>query len=336
MLCRVADSLFWMSRYIERAENTIRLVDVNLQLLMEAENLDDQGIQAHWQPILASTGDLENFHEFYSGISSRNVADFLTFSPENPSSVLSCIRGARENARMVRDQISAEMWEIMNRLYLFVRNQDSNQFWEDGPIDFCQEIKEYVLLFEGITESTFLHGTGYEFIKAGKFLERAEKTARLVDIKHYFPLGEGSAEGGVLDTAQWIAILRAAGGQDAYHQVYVSDVIPEQVVEFLLLCREFPRSIHFSLKCLQNAVHAISGCPLSHYSNEGERLCGRLLSDFSYLTIEDIMKRDLHQVLKSVSKELNEIALELNNRYMFFPIVDPNEAQNSSQTASAG
>jgi uncharacterized alpha-E superfamily protein len=226
---------------------------------------------------------------------------------------------------MVRDQISAEMWEIINRLYLHLRGQNSDTFWDEGPIDFSQQIKEYAILFEGITESTFLHQTGYDFIKAGKFIERAEKTARLVDMKFYFSQDEQIQVGGVLDTAQWSAILRAAGGQDAYHQVYVSDVVPRQVAEFLLLSRDFPRSIHFSLKCLQQAIHAISGCPITHYSIEAERICGRLVSDFSYLTIDDIFERGLHSFLKEVSQRLNRIALELNKTYMFFPIVDDAE-----------
>lgn len=331
MLTRVADSLFWMSRYIERAENTIRLVDVNLQLLMEAEALDEAGIEAYWSPILATTGDLKLFHRLYNGFSSQHVTRFLTFEKENPSSVMNCVRAARENARIVRDQISHEMWEIMNRLYLFLRSCDYDSLWKNGPLDFCSEIKEYALLFEGITESTFLHRVGYEFIKAGKYLERTDKTGRLLDIKHYMRLPEGSEEGGVVDIAQWTALLRAAGARDAYHQVYVSDVVPKNVVEFLLFNREFPRSMLFGLARLQAAIHAVSGCPTSHFSNEAERKCGRLIMDFSYLTVDELgLRGGLHRFLTEVQRQLDEIALELNRIYMFYPIVDPTAERNGS------
>lgn len=237
---------------------------------------------------------------------------------------------------MVRDQISNEMWEIINRLYLYLRNRDSGDFWSEGPVDFSAGIKEFILLFEGLTESTFLHRVGYEFIKAGKFLERADKTGRLVDIKHFIDLPSGSSTGGVLDITQWTAILRAASAQDAYHQVYVSDVFPNQVIDLLLFNSQFPRSMRFCLSKLQQAIHAISGCPLSHFSNEAERRCGRLLSDFSYQKLDEIESNGgLHAFLTHVQKELNAIAMELNASYMFFPIVDPSGSTDTAQSGQS-
>jgi len=311
------------------------MVDVNLQLLLESRHLDHTDIQAHWKPILRSNGDLELFYENYEELNSGNVSDFLLFCKDNPSSVFSCIAASRENARMIRDQISAEMWEIMNRMYLYIKDQRSKNGAGVGSYEFCNSIKEYSLLFQGVTDYTFLHKVGYEFIKVGKSLERADKTGRLVDLKHYFSLKEAHKSGGVLDTAQWLAILRACGGQDGYHQVYVSDILPDHVMEFLLLSREFPRSILFSLTQVQQALHKISGCPVSHFSNEAERLCGRLINQLNYTKVEEIKEKGLHEYLDEIQEELNKIAIELNAKYMFYPIVDPTENADeevSSQT----
>jgi len=334
MLCRVADSLFWMSRYLERAECTVRMVDVNLQLLLESQQMDVSDIHAHWKPILKSTGDLELFFECYDEVSSDNVTEFLLFCKDNPSSVFSCVAGSRENARMIRDQISAEMWEIINRMYLYVKDLRKQKLTQADSLEFCNSIKEYSLLFQGITEYTFLHRVGYEFIKVGKSLERADKTGRLLDLKYFFEKKEQQQAGGIVDTVQWKAILRACGGQDGYHQVYVSDIMPEQVVEFLILSKEYPRSMLYSMKELQQALHNISGCPQSHYSNEAERLCGRLINRLNYITVSEIMELGLHQFLDEVKEELNHVAVELNKKYMFFPIVDPTELTEETESTA--
>jgi uncharacterized alpha-E superfamily protein len=325
MLCRVADSLFWMSRYIERAENTARLIDVNLQLLLETQMPDDASIAHHWRPILESTGDLVLFDELYALADSRSVTEFATFNPDNPSSVFSCIVAARENARQVRDQISPEMWEVLNRLYLDLKHTDAEQVWKGGPYGFYQKIKEYSHLFQGVTEATFPHRVGYEFIKAGKFLERADKTSRILDIKNLLDAQEGhdAPKGGMVDIAEWIAILRACSGLEAYHQVFVANVKGANVVEFLLQSREFPRSVLFSLRQLQLALHAISSCPLTHYTNEAERLCGRLIAQLNYASIGEVVAGGLHPFLGAMQEQINAIAVELSQRYMFFPIVDP-------------
>lgn len=334
MLCRVADSLFWMSRYFERAENTARLIDVNLQLLLETQMPDDASVESHWRPVLESTGDLPLFEELFDRADSRSVTEFATFSRDNPSSVFNCIMSARENARQVRDQISPEMWEVINRLYLDLKHTDSKTVWKKGPYDFYQEIKEYSHLFQGVTEATYPHRVGYEFIKAGKFLERADKTSRILDIKLLLDAQEDSAtKGGMVDIAEWIAILRACSALEAYHQEFVANVKRASVIEFLLQSREFPRSILFSLKQLQLALYAISGCPLTHYSNEAERHCGRLISNLNYASAAEILGSDLHEFLVQTQEQIGEIALELSNRYMFFPIVDP-AVEPAEQTQS--
>ena len=324
MLCRVADSLFWMSRYIERAENTVRLVDVNLQILLETDGANTDNIGTFWHPIIESTGDLPIYSKLYSDFESRSVMEYLTFSRDNPGSVISSIRSARENARMIRDQISEDMWEIINRLYLFLKNTDPKKIWKTGPYDFYKEIREYSNLFQGVTESTFPHAVGYEFIQAGRFIERADKTARILRAKVLMDAYWGKLkESNPLDGPQWLSILRACSAEEAFQQMHSQQLEANDIVEFLALSRYFPRSIRFCVAQLQKHVHAISECPLTHYSNEAERKCGILISKLNYCTIDEISGEHTDKFLGDITAILDEIAVELNNRYMFFPIVDP-------------
>lgn len=338
MLCRVADSLFWMSRYIERAENTARVVDVNIQLLLETANNDNELAAVHWGAILDGFGDSALFESLYDEVSSYNVADFLTFNRDNGSSVLSCIYAARENARMIRDQISSEMWEIINRLYLFLKGEDPARVLTSGSSAFFEQIKEFAHLFRGITDATFPRQLGYEFIRAGCYLERADKTISILNSKHYLSDSDDvDTEKTTHEVVQWVSVLRACTGVEAYHRVYVSDVSKRNVVEFLTQSREFPHSILFSLSQLQLAIHAISGCTLSQFSNEAERVTGRIISKVLYTSVKEIIADGLHDYLLNLKSDIEKIAIELSNKYMFFPIVDSAEdaTQTQTQTQSA-
>ena len=335
MLCRVADSLFWMSRYIERAENTARLTDVNIQLLLETGHNEDDHVHAHWRSILESMGDLPLFEEHFTELNTRSVAEFLTFSRRNPSSVISCVLAARENARMIRDQISSEMWEIINRLYLYLKQQNPDYLLSKGVADFFQHIKEMSHLFRGVTDATFPRQVGYEFIRAGCYLERVDKTGRILDAKHLLLKATESRQGGADEVVQWVSVLRSCTALEAYHRVYVGDVVPRKVVSFLVSARAFPRSILFSLNQLQFALHAISGCDLAHYSNEAERLCGRAISQLVYSSVDDILNRGLHESLAEIEETVNAIALEIGKHYMFQPIIDPVADTESTQTQTA-
>lgn len=322
MLCRVADSLFWMSRYIERAENTVRLVDVTLQALLESEHSNEELSFSHWRPILSSLGDLTLYESLKSSYSSESVTDFLIVDKENPSSVYSCVGAARENARMIRDQISSEMWEIINRLYLFLKKANQSEIRRDDLADFFQKLREYSQLYQGVTDSTFPHRQGYDFITMGKFIERADKTGRILDSKYYMETTT-SEDDGAMSIAQWTALLRGCSALEAYYRVYVCDVIPDNVADFLLLSRDFPRSVLFCLNRLQLAMHAISNCPVTHFTNEAERLCGLLISRLNYATIDDIVGSGLHEFLEQLRNDIEKIALALNRTYMFSEIVDP-------------
>ena len=329
LLCRVADSLFWMSRYIERAENTARIVDVNVQLLLETDGTS-RGAARHWEAILKSLGDWTLFQSLYPEVTTRSVMEFMTFARDNPSSIISCVYAARENARMIRDQIAEEMWEIINRCYLFIRGQQCDQVWNSGVNFFLEQVKEYTILFQGITDAIFPHSVGFEFIKCGCFLERADKTARILDTKNILELPNRDA-GGVVDLAGWVAVLRSCSAREAYQRTYVQDIVPRNVAELLVLSRVFPRSIFYCMQRLQFAMHAISGCPLTHYSNEAERMTGRVLSELTYSKTDDVLRGGLHKTLGHISETIYQIALELSNCYMFFPIVDPTAGEGQTQ-----
>jgi len=313
-----------MSRYIERAENTVRLVDVTLQSLLESDTETDDISFRHWQPILSSLGDLPLFEQYYTTRNSEAVTDFLMFSHDNLSSVYSTVSAARENARMIRDQISSEMWEVINRLYLYLKQRDITKLQQEGYEELFQQVKEMSQLFQGVTDSTFPHRIGHDFITIGKFIERADKTGRILDSKHYMR-SETSAGEDALAIAQWTALLSGCSALEAYYQVYVTDVTPENTIDFLLLSREFPRSVLFSLNQLQAAMHAVSNCPLNLYSNEAERLCGLLISRLNYARVAEIVDNGLHEFLSEVQGTIDTIAIELNKRYMLTEIIDPVE-----------
>lgn len=322
MLCRVADSLFWMSRYIERAENTVRLVSATLQSLLESEFARDEIGYSHWQPILASLGDQDLYEELYERRNSDTVTEFLIFSRDNTSSVLASVAAARENARMIRDQISTEMWETINKLYLFLRDTDAVSICRELNFEFFERIKEFSILFQGITESTFPHQLGYEFIACGRQLERADKTCRILDTKRFMAsLIEDEID--ALDDAQWAALLKGCSAFEAYHRVYAANVDAGNVRHFLLLSRDFPRSVLYCLQRLQMAMHAISRCPITHFSNEAERLIGLLIAQLNYATTKDLEGDGATRMIEVIEESLARIAIALSDRYMFSEIIDP-------------
>jgi uncharacterized alpha-E superfamily protein len=331
MLSRVADSLYWMSRYIERAENIARLLEVNLQLMLDFQDMDDDKLKAHWEPILRSGGDEALFRELYDIADSQNVTDFLTFNTSNPDSILSSLFAGRENARMIRDQLSSEMWETVNKLYLFLRSQNARRVWESGAHDFFREIKENSHLFQGLTDATFPREEGYDYMQFGKYLERADRTARILDLKYHILLPSVGEVGGAVDVAQWQALLRSAGALEAYHRIYVADVVPWKVAEFLIFSETFPRSIRFCLKAVDHFLHHISGVPLNQFSNEAERLSGRLLGELNFSSTDDLFRRGLHEYLGELMERLEAIDESVFKVYLFRPQVDMAEEIQQQQ-----
>jgi uncharacterized alpha-E superfamily protein len=301
MLSRVADSIYWLSRYVERAENVARFIDVNLNLMLDTPS----GAGQQWQPLVNITGDHVDFAKRYEGAATdQNVIHFLTFDRENPNSIISCLRSARENARSVREIISSEMWLQLNTFYLMVNSAASSGKGYESPHDFFTEVKQASHLFAGITDATMTHGEAWHFSRLGRKLERADKTSRILDVKYFILLRSVADIGTPFDEVQWMAVLRSASAFEMYRKRH-GRVQPEAIVEFLLLNAEFPRAIRYCLESARDSLHAISGLSVEGYSTQAERLLGQLCSEMAHANIKEIMTNGLHEYLDTLQTNLN-------------------------------
>ncbi|MBZ0255785.1 alpha-E domain-containing protein, partial [bacterium] len=262
MLSRVADSIYWMSRYIERAENVARFLDVNVKLMLDMPH----GQHDQWEPLVNVTGERDWFLEHYQGFSQAEVIRFLTFDQDYPNSIFSCLSSARENARSVREVISAEMWEEINTFYLTVKNTSNTELQLDQLHSFFTKIRNGSSLFTGITDATMSHGEGWHFARLGRMLERADKTSRIVDMKYFILLPKSYDVGTPIDNIQWSALLSSTSGFHMYKQQYGA-IDPMLVAKFLILDRMFPRAIHYCLIKAEESLHHISSAPVGTFSN---------------------------------------------------------------------
>ena len=242
MLSRVADSLYWINRYVERAENISRFLEVS-----EAMALDcPPGSAEPWLPLVDACGDRQRFDQTYPVGSPRDVVSFLLLDRDNPNSIVSCIASARENARQIRDVITTEMWEQLNDLYWNV--QDGEALWQEPDQEQLRNIRRGCQLFYGTTDVTLSRDEAWLFSQLGRLIERADKTSRILDVKYFLLLPAPTEVGGVLDELQWISLLRSAGAYQMYRQSMQQAIAPASVARFLLLDPIFPRSVRF---CLQ-------------------------------------------------------------------------------------
>ncbi len=328
MLSRVANSLYWMSRYIERAENIARLVDTNLQLLLDFRNLDETRLAQYWLPIVQASGDEDAFFKLHAKATGPAVTEFLVFQHEHPNSIVECISHARENARMVRDQITVELWEELNGLYLFARSSEAREIWRRSPSDFFARIKASSLLMIGISNSTLTRNEGWWYIQAGKFIERADKTSRILDVRFQSLPDRGAPETiSQTETVEWSAILHSCSAWDAYKALYGADVHPRHVAEFLVLNEDFPRSVRFCAEELNTALRRLSGAPEGRFHNDAERHAGRLLAELRFSTVDEIFEQGLHRYLDELQTKLNNIGDALFNAYFFLSFAAVDEVQ---------
>jgi len=309
MLSRVADALFWLSRYTERAENNARMLDVNLQLTLDAQLLSSKNQQL-WESILSTLEDNELFKKHYPEITKDSVVEFITFDRRNPNSVYSCLASARENARTVREQVSVEMWEQINRMFLLFRSGEARRMFQGSTYEFFKWMLEASQLFQGIADATMSHDEGWEFIRLGKYLERADRTSRILDIKYHVLLPTGEQIGGNVDTIQWMAVLKSCSALEPYRKHYRGQVAPWKVVEFLVKNPTFPRSVLFCVHSVDESLHKITGVDRGdlNYKVEAERLSGKLLADLSFITIAEIFDFGLHQYLDRMQLRLIKIS----------------------------
>ncbi len=303
MLSRVADTLYWMSRYLERAESISRFVEVNWHLYLE----QSQNHLQEWGALISVTGDNEAFRKRYENYSRENVINFLFFDTDYPHSVVSCLRAARENARTVREIISADMWEQINSFYHFV--EDTGKYpaaVHENPYEFCQSIQLRGMLINGLTNDTMLHGEGWHFVRLGRYLERADKTSRILDVKYFTLLPGANYVGTNYDDVQWAALLRATGGLEAYRQ-QCGRIFPSEVARFLMFDRLFARSVIRCLLVARESLHAISGSLTGEYRNKAEQRMGALCSELSFTDIHAVFEHGLHEFTDQLQVKMNRV-----------------------------
>jgi uncharacterized alpha-E superfamily protein len=331
MLSRVAESIYWMARYIERAENTARYIDVSLNMSLDAPiAFSDQ-----WQPLVSITGSLAAFETGYSVASRDNVIQFLTLDLENPSSILSCLRTARENARSIREVISTDTWEQVNRFYLMVSSPNAPRRIKENPGVFFADVRRYSQLIAGVANATTSHGEAWHFMQLGRLLERADNTSRLLDVKYFLLLPSVEEVGGAVDEMEWSIVLRSATALAMYRQRF-GEITPDNVVDFLLLNPEFPRSVFFCIEHAEASVHAITGTPPGSFRNPVERLVGQLRSELAYAQVHDIISAGLHEFLDSFQSQLNRVGDAVTETFFGWPSQTQTQTQDAVSATAGG
>ncbi|MGJ8634430.1 MAG: alpha-E domain-containing protein [Luteolibacter sp.] len=317
MLSRVANTLYWMVRYVERADNMARLIDVNEQMLLDFETMDSERLRGFWKPIILSTGDEERFNKLYDEVASDKVISFLTDDLRNPNSIVSCIGYARENARTVRDQISDELWEELNSLYLFINSKEAARLLKGSPQDYYERVRRSSMTIYGISASTTARDACWDFMDLGRQLERADKTTRFLDISTYFPTG-AEMERAAAAVLHWTAILSSCGAMGAFRATG-QDVNARTVMTFLLFSPDFPRSVRYCMEKVDGCLHKISGTRQGAYSNVAELEAGKMLSLLNYGTPEEVLSSGLNEFLDTIQAKLNTIAEAIFETYVLLP-----------------
>lgn len=310
MLSRVAESLFWLGRYTERAENYARFIDVNINLSIDLP----PGLKEQWEPLVTTTGDRDLFLKSYDSFSKENVIRFLAFDSKNPSGIISCVKLARENARIIRESISKETWETLNDLYYFMDKLEKKKVWKkDDSLDCFKQIKNYFQLLNGIADDTVPRTEGWYFSKMGQFLERADKTSRMLDVKYHFLLPSTQEVGSPLDFLHWTALLKSVSAYNSYRRFYGA-IKATSIVDYLVLNRYFPRSIFFCLINVENCLHEISESSRG-FSNPAEKAIGNLRAEVEFSDINDIFSYGLHEYLDKIQEKFNEVSIAINDQY---------------------
>jgi uncharacterized alpha-E superfamily protein len=296
MLSRVAEALYWTSRYVERAENVARLVAVNGYLTLDLPSTLDQ-----WSPLIEAMGGNDLFEERYDRPSQENVVRFLTYEEDYPSSILASVHAARANARSVREFITLEMWEQLNRLYLSLGSAKASglvsQDWFDEIVTGCQ-------LVGGITDSTMSHNEGWHFYRLGRMIERADNTSRMLDVRYLFSLPADSATTRPYEDILWAALLRSISALEMYRKKH-RQITPDRLVDFLILDPDFPRSIHHRVVESEEAIRAVFETPSRTFHNLAEQRLGRLRARLDYISVQEIQALGVHEFIDTLQLELN-------------------------------
>lgn len=329
MLSRTASMLYWMSRYVERAENNARILDVayRMSLLTKDPNLQDQ----EWFAPLNITGTLFPFSGRHNLVCAKEVLHFMALDPENPGSIYNCAKQARENARAVRGTITSEMWEVVNSTWLEMQNMDEDRLYARGVSSFFDWVKERSHLFRGVTFGTIRRDEAFQFHRLGTYIERADNTARMLDAKYHILLPAVTDVGGAVDYYQWSAVLRSVSAFESYRKVYRDVITPLRIAELLILRDDIPRSLHF---CLRDVYDIL--CKVQNVNSyEATRLAGEIYASLQFGLVENIFASGLHEYLTAFLESTSRLGAEINTAFFAPPLAALTQAatQNQIQTA---
>ena len=332
LLSRVADSVYWMGRYIERAENVARFIGVNLNLQIDLPLAPSQ----QWQPLVETSGDATVFKERFGNATQAKVIEWLAYDTENLSSIASCLRFARENARSVRETISSEMWAQVNSMYLTIQTQRSLPEPE-RMLDAFREIRMGCHLFEGVTDATMSHNEAWHFMRLGRMLERADKTSRILDVKYFMLLPSVRDVGTPYDDIHWSAVLKSVSGFEMYRKKY-GRIAPSDVVDFLVMDNEFPRAVRFCFKSASESLQSVTGTPIGAFRYRSEQLMGQLRAELDFTSVDTVLRSGLHEYLDRLQLKMNGIDEGLRDDFAVRttpPVASQSQSQGSGATPTA-
>lgn len=317
MLSRVANLIYWIARQLERAENTARIVEVNAQLVLDLQSRQAADDPRAWEPLVFVTGSDEQFHELYGEkATERAVVEFMLFDRRNPSSVLSCVAFARENARCIRDQLASELWETLNTFYLRLKDDDFTRYAQVGAADYLAWIKSQTQLFQGVAESMIPRSPGWWFYELGRHLERADNTTRIIDIKYFMILPSVQAVGSALDMVQWASVLRSCSAFEAFRRARRGDLDLVGVVDYLIRDRVFPRSVRYALAQVACSLERIGPGDGQPCVSEAREIVARLQADLDAADIKTVVAAGLHEYLDNIQLRIEEVHTAVQRAYI--------------------
>jgi uncharacterized alpha-E superfamily protein len=325
MLSRVAEQLYWIFRYVERAENLARFLEVSQSVALDMAN-DAPSV---WLPLIDACADRSLFESLHPEGQPQQVVQFLLAQKDNPNAIRNCIAIARENARQIREVITTEMWEQINDLHWTL--QESEAFWQLPPQEQLREIRRACQLFYGVTDATLSRDLSWQFSRLGRLIERADKTTRILDVKYFLLLPSPEEVGGVLDELQWISLLRTAGAYQMFRQAQQQGITPRAVAAFLLLDPIFPRSVRYCLEGISKALGVIRSSAVPGPPDDLECLCGLMLATWSFVRIDDLIGQGLHEAIDRFQSDLNRLHGLIHDRYFVMPT--PSSSESSSDPA---
>ncbi len=321
MLSRVADSIFWIARSMERAENLARLLQANHQLMLDA-GAGQQEEAGFWKPILRTTGDEEAFLAAGHSVTAEEVGAFFSEDRNNPNSIVNCIRSARENARMVRDQISDELWQCLNQLYHQITSPGARALRQSDPNEYYDQVMRESYLFQGIARSTMVRSEGWLFLQMGTYLERGDQTSRLVDAcSDVPPVLPPQPKANPL---RWASLLHSCSAYHAFHEGS-NHLDPPRIIAFLFLSDEFPRSVRYAVREVDRALRTLTA-RRPELSSEPVRVVGRLRADLDYGTVEEIFSEGLHLYIDRLQQNLNRVGQAIFETFVFYADLLPIDA----------